>query len=263
MYDYHTHTSFSDDCDSPMEEMILGAIKKGIKEIVITDHLDPEYPDPEFPFVIDFDQYLASIEQCREKYGQQIKILQGIELGIQHGKATEECNAVASSIPFDFIIGSFHCFNGMDLFTTNYKAMEQEKILPAYYEYMYRCLKEFNQYDVLGHFNVIDRYLYFKPDYQNAMEIIEAILQHIIAQGKGIEVNTSSYRYGMGERTTPSREILTLYKDLGGEILTIGSDAHRPMDLAYGLDRAAALAKSCGFKYFTTFEQRKPTMLPL
>lgn len=262
MYDYHSHTYYSDDADTPMEDMIRAAIAKGIVELAITDHYDPDYPDNQIPFDIDFDAYTAELLACQEKYKDQIKIVKGIEIGIQKGSTLDKCRKAANGFPYDFIIGSFHCFQGLDLYTTDYTKLEEKRVLPDFYEEMYHCLSRYTDYDVIGHFNVIDRYLPFAIDYRTSMDIIEAILKMIISQGKGLEINTSSYRYKMGDRTTPSADILSLYKDLGGEILTLGSDAHKERDMGRDLDRARALAMDHGFKYFTTYEKRVATMRP-
>lgn len=263
MYDYHSHTAYSDDSDTPMKIMIEAAIDKGIVELAITDHYDPDYPDEQIPFDIDLEAYTADLTAFAKKYRDQIKIIKGIEIGIQKGDTLEKCRKAVNSFPFDFIIGSFHCFKGLDLYTTDYTKLEERKVLPDFYEEMYYCLSRYTDYDVIGHFNVIDRYLPFAIDYSTSMEIIEAILKMIIAQGKGLEINTSSYRYNMKGRTTPSHEILKMYKDLGGEILTLGSDAHKVNDLGRDLDRARTQAMEHGFRYFTTFEKRVATMRPL
>ena len=263
MYDYHSHTDFSDDSSSTMDEMIQGAIQKGIKELAITDHYDPDYPDPNYPFEVDFVQYHSALLAAEQNYAPKIKIVKGLEIGIQDGPTLAKCKAAATNFQYDFLIGSFHSFNGADLYTTNYSEMEQDQILPSFYAYVYRCLKEFSDFDVLGHLNVIDRYLNLERDYTQSLFIIEEILKLIIEKGKGIEINTSSYRYGLNGRTHPTKEILQLYKDLGGEILTIGSDAHRPSDLLFHFEEGVAFAERHGFKYFSTFENRKVNMRPL
>ena len=151
----------------------------------------------------------------------------------------------------------------MDLYTAPYHEIPKETILPAYYGYVRRCLSEYRDYDVLGHLNVIDRYLSYEPDYGPVEEEIDGILKILVDHGKGLEINTSSYRYGMGERTHPSLSILRRYRALGGEILTIGSDAHRPEDLAGRFPDAVRLAEASDFKYFTVFKDRQPRMIPL
>lgn len=266
MYDYHSHCNFSDDSNTPMEQMVESAIAKGVKEFAITDHYDPDYPDPKFPFALDFKGCFEAMEQCSRKYKDKIRIVKGIEIGLQPGSTLEKCRKAAVSLPYDFIIGSFHCFCGLDLYTADYEAMNHSHILPDFYTEMYQCLSQYTDYDVVGHFNVIDRYLPKIPepsDYKTSMDIIKSVLVAIIEAGKGLEINTSSFRYGMGERTTPSREILSLYRDLGGEILTLGSDAHRPDHVAMDLDAATQLALSLGFRYIATYKSRHVTMVKI
>jgi histidinol-phosphatase (PHP family) len=263
MYDYHSHTDFSDDSSATMDEMIQGAIQKGIQELAITDHFDPDYPDQNYPFEVDFEEYHKALLDAEKRYAPQIKIVKGLEIGIQDGTTIEKCRIASENFQYDFLIGSFHSFNGVDLYTTNYHEMDQDKILPTFYNYVYDCLKQFNGFDVLGHINVIDRYLNLERDYTESFFIIEEILKELIEHGKGLEINTSSYRYGLGGRNHPTKEILQLYRDLGGEVLTIGSDAHRPSDLMFHFEDAVAFAGNHGFKYFSTFENRKITMHPL
>ena len=129
--------------------------------------------------------------------------------------------------------------------------------------YMLDCLKKYKDYDVVGHFNVIDRYTDRIPDPSVYMDLVEEILRVVVSDGKGLEINTSSFRYGMGERTTPAKEILRLYKELGGEIITIGSDAHKPKDLGYYFDHAVEMIKDTGINYLATYEQRKLNLLKL
>ncbi len=260
MFDYHNHSNFSDDGTVPMRDMVQKAYEEGLFEIAITDHFDPDYPDPRYPFTIDFDNYYKELEALTEEYKGKIKVVKGIEIGIQHGKTLDACSFAVNAYPYDFVLGSFHCAEGYDLCSPQFfSGRSTEASYEAFYQYMYDCLKVYKDYDVLGHFNVIDRYTDYIPDYKICENIIEEILKMIISDGKGLEINTSSYRYGLGERTTPTLDILKKFKALGGEIITTGSDAHRPSDLNHHLDRARELIKNAGLKYITTFDQRKPT----
>jgi len=263
MYDYHTHSNFSYDSKTTPDAMIEGAIKKGIKEIAITDHYDPEYPDPAFPFDLEFPKYHQKLLELAKKYKDEIKVIKGIEIGIQHGDVLAKCEKAANAFDYDFILGSFHCAYGEDLYSQYFDTRTVEQGFNDFYVYMIDCIKEYNNFDVLGHFNVIDRYGEYIPDYVPYMDTIEEILKILIQHRKGIEFNTSSFRYGMGERTKPSKEILSLYKDLGGEIITIGSDAHKVSDLGFQYDTAVSILKSHGFNYITTFENRKPSFVKI
>ncbi len=264
MFDYHTHSFFSDDGSTPMKEMIEAAYRLGIREIAITDHYDPSYPDRRFPFEIDFPAYYLALDSAKEAYSGKIKVLKGIEIGIQHGDVLENCRKKAREFDYDFILGSFHCAEGYDLFGKGfYENRSVEDTYIAFYTYVRDCLIQYKDYDVLGHINVIDRYSSRIPSSAVYMDLVEEILKIIVADGKGIEINTSSFRYGMGERTTPSKEILHLFKDLGGEIVTIGSDAHRTEDVGDRFDIAKEMIRSAGLNYLTVFDQRKADYIPI
>lgn len=262
-YDYHTHTCFSEDSEAPVDDMINAAIERGVAELAITDHYDPDYPDPEFEFIPDFPEYHKMLMEKQEEYAGRIKIVKGIEIGIQDGETIEKCREAAHAFPYDFIVGSFHCFCGYDLYTADYSKMEEKQVLPDFYTFMHTCLSQYKCYDVVGHFNVIDRYVPFELDYSNCMDICEAVMKIIVEDGKGIEINTSSFRYGMGDRTHAASEFLTMYREMGGEIVTIGSDAHKPQDMAADWERAAEILRNHGFRYLATFENRKPNMIKL
>ncbi|WP_027398360.1 histidinol-phosphatase HisJ family protein [Anaerovorax odorimutans] len=264
MYDYHTHTNFSDDGDVEMKDMVQTAYNKGIFEIAITDHYDPDYPDKAFPFLLNFEEYHKTLENIRKQFKDKIKVIKGIEIGIQHGTTMKKISEAVNSYNYDFVLGSFHCAEGFELYGENFfKGRSVEESYEAFYRYMFDCLDQYKDYDVLSHFNIIDRYSSYVAKPSLYMDIVESILKKIIYDGKGIEINTSSFRYGMGERTTPAQEILQLYKDLGGEIITTGSDAHEMSYIGHMLDYAQHMIKSVGLKYITTFENRKPTFIKL
>jgi histidinol-phosphatase (PHP family) len=255
-YDYHTHTFFSSDSDAPMEEMILSAISRGIKEYAITDHYDPGYYDPEFPFDLDFPEYWKSLLHYSSKYADEISIAKGIEIGIMEGSFKEADHAV-SSYPFDFVIGSFHGMPSEDFYDIDFSSVEnKKKYTDDFYMYMYRCLSAYDNYDVLGHFTILDRYIGELLDFTPFEDISRQILKMIIDKGKGIELNTSSFHYG-SETWLPREFILSSFLELGGEILTIGSDAHSTKYQQHHFDESVDFLKSLGFRYYCTFKERK------
>ncbi len=134
--------------------------------------------------------------------------------------------------------------------------------IQRYFESILENLQVFSDFDVYGHLDYVVRYctdnafLYQCEDYQ---DIWEECLRILIANGKGIELNCAGFRYG--KHPNPHQTILRRYKELGGEILTIGSDAHSPEYLAFHFPALPELLKSCGFSYITTFENRKPTFM--
>ena len=259
--DMHTHTGFSDDCDFSMETMLEGALKKGVKAVAVTDHYDPGYPDPEFPFIPDFDGYHRALEAARRKYSGKMEILWGLEIGIMEGQF-EAAEKAVSAFPYDVIIGSFHCLRGSDLYTLDYSRRDGPALLEDFYSYVLECLKAFDNYDVLGHMSILDRYIGKLYDYSPVEDIIDEILKILVDKGRGLEINTSSFRYGTGT-WLPRESILKRYRLLGGEILTFGSDSHDPSYYLDHFSEAAELARSAGFKYCCLFRQRKPEFLRL
>ncbi|MDO4486767.1 MAG: histidinol-phosphatase HisJ family protein [Bacillota bacterium] len=259
--DFHTHTGFSDDCDCTVEEMLEGAAARGIKILAVTDHFDPGYPDPEFPFTIDFHEYQETMSAAREKYRGTMEILTGLEVGIMEGQF-DAANSVINAYPYDFIIGSFHCHRGNDLYTFDYTDVDGPAMLEDFYTYMYDCLKAFDNYDIVGHFSILDRYIGKLYDYSPFEDVIDEILKLLVQSGKGIEINTSSFKYGTGT-WLPRESILRRYKELGGEILTFGSDAHNPEHYQLHFNDAVEFARELGFRYHCIFRKRKPEFLPL
>ncbi len=259
--DMHTHTGFSDDCYIPMEEMLKAAAESGVRTLAVTDHYDPGYPDPEFPFLIDFARYQEALLSAKEQYAGRMEILSGLEVGIMHGQF-EAANEVIDAFPYDFILGSFHCHRGEDLYTYDYTNVDGPAMLEDFYTYMHECLKAFDNYDVVGHFSILDRYIGKLYDYSPFEDIIDEVLKIMVHNGKGIEINTSSFKYGTGT-WLPRESILRRYRQLGGEILTFGSDSHAPEYYRFHFDDAAELARSLGYRYHCIFRERKPEFLPL
>lgn len=259
--DFHTHTGFSDDCDVSVEDMLKGAAAKGIKTLAVTDHYDPGYPDPEFPFTIDFDNYQKTMLAHREEYKDIMDIRIGLEVGIMEGQF-EAAHSVINAFPYDVIIGSFHCLRDNDLYTYDFTGVDGPAMLEDFYSYMYDCLSAFDNYDIVGHFSILDRYIGKLYDYGPLTDIIDESLKLMVRQGKGIEINTSSFKYGTGT-WLPRESILKRYRQLGGEILTFGSDAHSPEHYQLHFNDALQLAKALGYKYYCKFKQRKPEFFPL
>ena len=165
---------------------------------------------------------------------------------------------------FDFIILSVHQVEDKEFWTQDFqKGRTQKEYNERYYEEMLDLVKNYKNYSVLGHMDLIKRYDK-AGDYpfEKIKPIVEEILKIVIADGKGIEINTSSHRYGLSD-TMPSGEILKLYRELGGEIITIGSDSHKPEHLGAYIRETETLLKEMGFKWFCTYRNMQPTFYEL
>lgn len=257
-YDYHMHSNFSADSKAPMEDMIKKSIDLGLKEICFTDHVDYDL-DSDCDFGINYDDYFNKIDYFINKYKNQISIKKGIEMGLQK-QIIETCKNDINKYPFDFVICSQHAIDRSDLYYESFfKGKTQHEAYEIYYEELYNIIKNFKDYSILGHLDLVKRYGSYDKllDDKLFSDMIEAILKQAIHDGKGIEVNTSCYRYNLPD-LTPSRFILQMYKDLGGEIITTGSDSHMPSQIAYKFDYIYSVLKDIGFNYVTTFDNMKP-----
>lgn len=257
MFDYHMHSDFSADCETPMERTIESAIKLGLTEICFTEHIDYEYPDETIVFELDIPKYNEKIKAMQEKYKDQIQIKKGVEIGVQP-YLLDRYKALLNKEAFDFIICSMHTTEKKDLHSGNFfSGKTVEEAYEIYYQELYHCVKNFDQYSILGHIDLVKRYTKEKPTNQ-FHDIIKQIFDEIIPKGKGIELNTSGYRYNL-DGGMPSRDILELYKACGGEILTLGSDSHVETTVAYKFRESLEMFQDIGFKYITTFDNLEPT----
>lgn len=248
-----------------MEEMIQQAIHLGLSEIMITDHVDFDYPDPNFPFLMDYPDYAKKIEECKNQYSSQISIRKGLEIGLQPHIREKSRNFCLQN-EFDFIIGSTHCVDRLELYGNSFfQGKTQKQAYTRYFEDVLHNIRTCDFFDVYGHIDYINRY----GDYTNHIlevsdytELIEEILKELIAKGIGLEINTSGFKYGLGY-AHPKLAILKRYQELGGEIITIGSDAHSPDYIASHFKEAYELLSAAGFQAITVFEKRIPHFIDI
>lgn len=268
--DYHVHTEFSDDSVYPMEEVVRDAIRMGMDEICFTDHVDYgvkddwdsgariEYRNGEPIANVDYPRYAEQIRRMQCLYGDRIAIRMGMEFGMQM-HTIPQFQALYDRYPFDFIILSVHQVEDLEFWTQDFqRGRTQQEYNGRYYQEMLDLVEHYQNYSVLGHMDLIVRYdeagAYPFPKIK---PYVEKILKTVIENGKGIEVNTSSHRYGLPD-LTPSREILRLYRELGGRVLTLGSDSHRPEHLGDCMEETKEVLRDMGFREFCTYERMCP-----
>ncbi|MCI5640241.1 MAG: histidinol-phosphatase HisJ family protein [Lachnospiraceae bacterium] len=276
--DNHVHTSFSSDSEEPLEQMLAQAVENQFSSICITDHMDYDFPDMGngMQFLFDPEAYLDAIAAARAKFPS-LEIRQGVELGLK-ASALPQASALLSNYSFDFVIGSTHLVDDEDPYYESFwDGYEENDGILRYYENTLANLQMGFDFDVYGHLDYILRYtptmrrlgddVFAKDAYladctDQFMDIMEEIMRLIIAQGRGIEINTAGWKYGLGH-PHPHEKILARYRELGGEILSVGSDAHQAEHLGYSFDQVPALLTQCGFRYYTEFADRKPIMRSL
>ncbi len=253
--DYHVHSHFSEDTDFPMELEIQKAIKLGMDELCFTEHSDYDVPTV---VNCDYDAYFEEMEKMKDKYKGQITLKTGIEFGIQT-HTTKAYEETFRQYPFDFVIFSCHQVENKEYWRQEpQKGKTQLEYNRRYYQEILDVVKAYKDYSILGHLDVIKRYdLNGEIELEKIKDLIEQIFEVVIADGKGIEVNTSNHRYGLSDMT-PSRDILKLYKELGGTIITIGSDSHKKEHLGAYIDWAKEELRKLGYTQFCTFEKMQP-----
>jgi histidinol-phosphatase (PHP family) len=259
------HTHHSGDSEADPRAMVRSAMEKGLDGLCFTDHYDYGYPDDPELFLLNLDAYHAEIGALRAEYEDTFPIRLGIELGLQPS-AVEENRRVTASRPFDFVIGSSHVVHGYDpYYPQYYEGRTEDAAYREYFESILENLQTDVDFDVYGHLDYVVRY---GPNqnrfysYRKYADVIDEILRTLISRGKGIELNTAGFKYGLGH-PHPTEEVLLRYRELGGEILTIGADAHAPEHVAFAFDKVPELLKQAGFRYYTVFTARKPDFLPL
>ena len=258
--DYHVHTSFSDDSDYPMQDCLNHAIELGVEEICFTEHVDYGVKGkpgqmPNCPT----EEYLTEFKRCEKIFDGKIKMKFGMEFGMQVS-IVDEFQKLFNSYPFDFIILSCHQVDNQEFWTYEFQQTHtQKEYHERYYNEIYNVMKVYDDWSILGHLDMVKRYdSWGEYPFSKVRDMVAEILKLTISKNKGIEINTSCYRYKL-EDLTPSHEILKLYKDLGGEIITIGSDSHAENHLAVKIQDVQAELKNLGFKNIYTYDSMKAT----
>ena len=262
--DVHMHCGFSNDSESRPEDMVESAIAKGLSVICFTDHYDKDNLDWGDEAIFDVESYFQKMIELQEEYRDQIDIRIGAEIGMQPYLAEYYQNFIAQH-PFDFVIGSVHSVLEHDVPLDFFQKHSDPEGYKIYFEEMLQDVQKIKSYDVLGHLDYIVRYSNQGSkgfDLNDYMDIIEEILKQVIAHGKGIEMNMSGLKYGLGA-PHPQPEIIKRYRELGGEIITVGADGHIPEHIAYDYHLADDILKSCGFEYYTEFKGRKPVFVKI
>lgn len=260
MYDCHIHTKFSTDSTINAEEACEAAIRLGLDGIAFTDHLDYDYPIGGTNFLFDFGEYISHISSVSDKYAGKLKVLKAIEAGIQP-HVIEDTMKVINSHPFDYVLASVHVIDHMDPYTGNYyKEKAKLEAYRRYLEEIFYMINNLESFDMVGHFEYIIRYAPYDDRtlrYADFSDIFDAILRKLIEQGRGFELNTSTFR-NQPTDTVYDKELLKRYRELGGELICLASDAHRIENIAIKFDYYSQIIRDAGFRYTVHFENRKP-----
>ncbi|PKM74333.1 MAG: histidinol phosphate phosphatase [Firmicutes bacterium HGW-Firmicutes-16] len=267
LIDYHIHSTCSGDGHNTMLEMALASRKKGVSQLCFTDHCDLDEfmtgtPDPDC-----FCKRETMLEMYRQTVAavpSDIKILLGLELG-EGNHDREQAKSIAASEELDFILGSIHNLKGKpDFYGSEYRGDDySQSIIDNYMDELIE-LSLLDCFDVMAHIGYPSRYIKkggkkVEISTRTYGEKLTVLLKNLIERGKGIEINCSGFRTPPGGGSLPSVDVLRLYKELGGEIITVGSDAHKVDNAGVGLAEGFDILRDLGYKYVTVFEKRKPS----
>ena len=260
--DYHTHSDCSPDGSETIARMAEAALAHGLDEICITDHVDTIYWGSKAPrWDFDWPKALAELEEARRLYGDRLTIRLGAELGEATMSFQRAQHLLDHAPKLDFVIGSVHMagekFGNFDFYyiekntETYYHAL-----IDSYLEDVLR-LAEWGRFSVLGHLTLPLRYMNENlgehMTFDDHMGQVEDIFRTLIPKGLGIECNTNR-----GHTPLPDAPLLRRYREMGGEVITLGSDAHSCDMVACAIRERQQLLRDCGFRYFCTFEGGKP-----
>lgn len=261
LIDYHTHSHLSMDGQVPLSVVAEHALRAGISELCITDHCDTidQYANRVYDY--DWPAALAQFHETVPQFEGKLKLKLGLEYGMGHVDPPVSEKILAQP-ELDFVIGSVHNLSpersGKDLFYMDFSTAEScSAALDDYFDSMEK-LADTPYYDVLGHIIYPLRYMNGLVTIHPWLDRATELMRTAVQSGRGIEVNT--YR---GRTVADWTPVLERYKDVGGEIITVGSDAHDPTYAGAGIAEAYELLKSLGFRYVTIYEKRKPQMITL
>ena len=262
--DCHIHTRFSSDCDADPRACIEQAIALGMPLICFTDHHDMDFPDGEFQ--LDVPAYQQQMASLAAEYASRIEVLCGVELGLLPYLGKERrIERFAEAGQFDYVIGSIHIIDGKDPYYRQDFEETDEELYRLYFEQTLESIQENSGFQALGHLDYIVRYGYEKDrfySYEKYRDVLDEILSCLISRDIALEVNTAGFRKGLGF-PNPHPDILWRYRDLGGEKVTIGSDAHMPQHVGADFKAAAELLQALGFRYLTLFHGKEESRIPL
>ena len=263
--DCHNHTSCSPDSDADLGLILVQAARMGLSMVCTTDHLDLVSRDGVLWDDWDWTPHLEQHRYWREHAPEGVELCFGGEVNVPH-QFPERCRRLVEQVPLDLVVGSAHNMTGrygrQDFALWDYRDEDTcHRALDEYFDGLL-AMSGLDFIDVMAHIPYTLRYMNARDGNHVTLERyydrLEVILKNLICRGAGMEVNTNR-----GKVLEVYRPILQMYRDLGGEIVTLGSDSHLPEDIGKGIKGAALLLKELGFRYYTVYRRRRPEFIPL
>ena len=273
LFDNHNHSQFSFDGQrTSIEASARAALSAGLGGICFSDHCDHYVPPMKADFedlkpeYFDVDEQQAEITRVQRLLGDDIKILKGIEIGM-YEDCHEQIRNILRSNSFDQVLASVHYIEQTDPYYGGYyDDKDWKQAYGRYLETIYREMTWLGDFDIMGHYDYIVRYAPYPVTsirYRDFGDIFDEMFRYMIQEGKALEINTKSYEGHRGRIVELDHNVLHRYREMGGEIISLGSDSHEASRVGAGFSHHAALLKSLGFRWSAHYENRKLVQLPL
>ena len=270
LYNCHTHTRYSHDSAAEPATMFEAAANRGLSGVLISDHCDCEYADRTDFFTM-FQDCEKECALLKNRY-KDLHVHFGIELG-DTVYNMDFANKIMKACDYDAVLLSVHAVRhrGFEIPFSQIDFSDKsddfiQSYLTQYFNDVLYTLQTVPDFDVLCHLTVPMRYIMLKygkkADVHTYYPVIAQILGALAMRGKALEINTSALAYGTGF-LMPDKEIAAMFLTLGGRHFTVGSDAHTPDNIAFGLNEAAKMLKSLGVREACYYEKRKRINYPL
>jgi histidinol-phosphatase (PHP family) len=262
LIDCHLHSNHSYDGNAPLAAFCQRALALGLSYICPTEHADFDPQDVGYGH-LDIVAYSHDLSACQAQFNGQLRVLKGIEIDYQP-RFEGKVRAFLKQHTFDFVLGSTHYVGGLYVEDALLGAHDPD-IAYRHYFYAVRETAASGLFDAIGHLDLLKRYAiprWGAYDARRYTDEIDAVLQTAVETGTGLELNTSGLRQAPAE-SFPGMKSLRRYRELGGEVLTLGTDAHCLEDLGRNVNDGLALARAAGFKAIVVFVKRQPRWIDI
>ena len=273
LFDNHNHSQFSfDGKRTSVEASARAAVEAGLGGICFTDHCDHYVPPMKAAFenvvpeYFNVEEQQTEISRVQSLIGDKTRLLKGIEIGM-YEECREQIRKVLAESSFDQIIASVHYIEKTDPYYGGYyEGKDWKQAYGAYLETIYREMTWLEDFDIMGHYDYIVRYAPYPVTsilYRDFSDIFDEMFRYLIQEGKALEINTKSYEGHRGRMVELDNNVLLRYREMGGEIVSLGSDSHEPSRVGAGFARHAAFLKSLGFRWTAHYDSRRLIQIPL
>ena len=273
LFDNHNHSQFSfDGGRTSVEASARAAVAAGLGGLCFSDHCDHDVPPMKASFenvvpeYFDVAEQQAEISRVQSLIGDKIRIFKGIEIGM-YEECHEQIRKVLDENTFDQVLASVHYIEQTDPYYGGYyEGKDWKEAYGGYLETIYREMTWLRDFDIMGHYDYIVRYASYPVTsirYRDFSDIFDEMFTYLTQEGKALEINTKSYQDYKGRTPQLDLDLLRRYKEMGGELISLGSDSHDPERPGDKFGHYAELLKSLGFRWTAHYENRKPVCIAL